>query len=120
MSGVSILDVLTEDLLVRVRGKIGDDVDGKTWRLVCREFLRVDSLGRAALRLLRIEFASRLLFKYPNVKLLDFSVCPRVNDETIWFLLRRSPSQLGWTRSLKSLNLSRATGLRFKGFNFLI
>ncbi|KAK1590997.1 hypothetical protein Q3G72_000532 [Acer saccharum] len=62
----SIVDVLTKDLLLRVRGKIDDgDEESKTWRLVCREFLRVDSLSRSALRLLRVEFASRLLFKYP-------------------------------------------------------
>ncbi|KAL5783857.1 hypothetical protein ACOSP7_008886 [Xanthoceras sorbifolium] len=120
MSCLSILDVLTEDLLVRVRGRIDDDdLDSKTWRLVCREFLRVDSLRRSALRLLRIEFSSRLLHKYPNVKALDLSVCPLVNDATIPVLLSQSRSSLGWTRSLKTLNLSRATGLRYKGLGML-
>ncbi|KAK2637717.1 hypothetical protein Ddye_025512 [Dipteronia dyeriana] len=122
MSLPSIVDVLTEDLLLRVRGKINDcDEESKTWRLVCREFLRVDSLSRSALRLLRIEFASRLLLKYPNVKVLDLSVCSRVYDGTISTLLSQSSSSnsLGWTRSLKILSLRRASGLRYKGLEML-
>ncbi|KAK0600235.1 hypothetical protein LWI29_012931 [Acer saccharum] len=113
--------VAIKDLLLRVRGKIDDgDEESKTWRLVCREFLRVDSLSRSALRLLRVEFASRLLLKYPNVKVLDLSVCSRVHDATISTLLSqsRSSNSLGWTRSLKILNLS-ASGLRYKGLEML-
>lgn len=117
MSGLSILDVLTEDLLVRVRGKIGDELDAKTWRLVCKEFLRVDSLTRSTLRLTRIEFLFQLLEKYPNVKTLDLSMCPRVNNGTISLLLNRTRNPLSWAQSLKSLNLRRATGLRYKGLN---
>ncbi|KAJ0079812.1 hypothetical protein Patl1_22337 [Pistacia atlantica] len=119
MSGLSILDVFTEDLLVRVRGKIGDELDAKTWRLVCKEFLRVDSLTRSTLRLTRIEFLFQLLEKYPNVKTLDLSVCPRVNDGTISLLLSRTRNPLSWAQSLKSLNLRRATALRYKGLEML-
>lgn len=117
MSGLSILDVFTEDLLVRVRGEIGDELDAKTWRLVCKEFLRVDSLTRSTLRVNRIEFLFQLLEKYPNVRTLDLSLCPRVNDGIISSLLSRTRNSLSWTRSLKSLNLRRATGLRYKGLN---
>lgn len=115
MPGSSALDVLTEDLLVRVREKIGDELDGKTWRLVCKEFSRVDSVTRTTLRVLRVEFLFRLLDKYPNIKTLDLSVCPRVNDGTVSFLL--SQHSLSWTRSLKSLILSRSTGLRYRGLS---
>ncbi|XP_044500507.1 F-box/LRR-repeat protein 3 isoform X2 [Mangifera indica] len=119
MSGLSILDVFTEDLLVRVRGEIGDELDAKTWRLVCKEFLRVDSLTRSTLRVNRIEFLFQLLEKYPNVRTLDLSLCPRVNDGIISSLLSRTRNSLSWTRSLKSLNLRRATGLRYKGLEML-
>lgn len=115
MRGSSALDVLTEDLLVRVREKIGDELDSKTWRLVCKEFSRVDSVTRTTLRVLRVEFLFRLLDKYPNIKTLDLSVCPRVNDGTVSFLL--SQHSLSWTRSLKSLILSRSTGLRYRGLS---
>ncbi|KAH9755357.1 ubiquitin-protein ligase [Citrus sinensis] len=117
MPGSSALDVLTEDLLVRVREKIGDELDSKTWRLVCKEFSRVDSVTRTTLRVLRVEFLFILLDKYPNIKTLDLSVCPRVNDRTVSFLL--SQHSLSWTRSLKSLILSRSTGLRYRGLEML-
>ncbi|KDO81777.1 hypothetical protein CISIN_1g006499mg [Citrus sinensis] len=117
MPGSSALDVLTEDLLVRVREKIGDELDSKTWRLVCKEFSRVDSVTRTTLRVLRVEFLFILLDKYPYIKTLDLSVCPRVNDGTVSFLL--SQLSLSWTRSLKSLILSRSTGLRYRGLEML-
>ncbi|KAJ4719392.1 F-box/LRR-repeat 3-like protein [Melia azedarach] len=118
MPALSALDVFTDDLLVRVREKIGDESDSKTWRLVCKEFLRVDSLTRSNLRVLRVEYLFHLLRKYSNVQTLDLSVCPGVHDGTVSLLL--SQSSLSWTRSLKSLVLSRSTGLRYKGLDMLI
>lgn len=116
MRGFSAFDVFTEDLLVHVRDKIGDGPDSNSWRLVCKEFSRVDTVARTTLRVLRVEFLLQLLHKYPNIKTLDLSVCPPIHDGTVSFLLSQHP--LSWTRSLKSLILRRSTGLRYKGSNF--
>ncbi|CAI0551699.1 unnamed protein product [Linum tenue] len=105
---MSILAVLTEDLLVRVNSRIEDGADRRSWRLVCKEFLRVDSLTRKSLRVLRSEFIFSLLRQFPNVDALDLSACPRVDDGMLTLL------SLSW--NLRSLNLSRATnGMSFKG-----
>ncbi|XP_041018732.1 F-box/LRR-repeat protein 3 [Juglans microcarpa x Juglans regia] len=119
MSPISLLSVLTEDLLVRVYTRLGSDSDRKTWRIVCKNFLRVDLVTRRSLRILRFEFLQRLLFKYTNLDSLDLSVCPRIEDGAISLLLSR-PEWLNWTRCLTRLTLSGATGLRHSGLELLL
>ncbi|KAJ9185957.1 hypothetical protein P3X46_005525 [Hevea brasiliensis] len=119
MSSESILSVLTEDLLVRINDKLNDELDRKTWRLVCKEFLRVESLARKTLRVLRVEYLSVLLRKYSNIDTLDLSVCPCIDDGMVSLLL--SGESEGWALwKLKSLNLGRATGLKFSAMEMLI
>ncbi|CAI0457889.1 unnamed protein product [Linum tenue] len=109
---MSILAVLMEDLLVRVNSRIEDGADRRSWRLVCKEFLRVDSLIRKSLRVLRFEFIFSLLRRFPNVDALDLSACPRVDDGMLTLLLARG--------NLRSLNLSRATNeMSFKGLTLI-
>ncbi|CAL1376779.1 unnamed protein product [Linum trigynum] len=115
---MSILEVLTEYLLVRVNSRIEDGADRRSWRLVCKEFLRVDFVTRKSLWVLRSEFIFSLLRRFPNVGALDLSACPRVDDGMLTLLLARgaasTTASLRW--NLKSLNLSRATkGMSFKG-----
>ncbi|KAK6233227.1 Leucine-rich repeat - like 10 [Theobroma cacao] len=116
---------LTEDLLVRVREKLATESDRKSFRLVCREFHRIDLLTRKHLRVLRIEFLPSLLQKHPQLQSLDLSACPRIDDRVVSFLLTRvgpgsnSPGWANWTRGLKCLVLSRTTGLRFTGLEML-
>ncbi|KAK9292319.1 hypothetical protein L1049_020285 [Liquidambar formosana] len=118
MSSHSILFLLTEDLLARILGKLASDSDRRAWRLVCKEFHRVDSIHRTSLRILRIEFLPNLLTKYSNIRLLDLSVCPRIDDGTVAFLLSRD--SVGSFVRLKELVLSRATGLRWGGLEMLV
>ncbi|KAK8329290.1 hypothetical protein V6Z12_A11G309700 [Gossypium hirsutum] len=116
---------LTEDLLVRIYELLAAESDRKSFRLVCREFRRIDSLTRRHLRVIRIEFLPILLRKYPRLQSLDLSACPRIDDGVVSLLLTRvgpgsnSPSLGHWAWGLKSLVLSRATGLRFSGLEML-
>ncbi|XWS42358.1 hypothetical protein CRYUN_Cryun16bG0007700 [Craigia yunnanensis] len=116
---------LTEDLLVRINEKLAAEWDRKSFRLVCREFRRIDSLTRKHLRVLRIEFLPSLLQKHPQLQSLDLSACPRIDNGVVSLLLTRvgpgsnSLSWANWTRGLKNLVLSRATGLRFSGLELL-
>ncbi|KAH0908614.1 hypothetical protein HID58_031935 [Brassica napus] len=108
----SILSVLSEDLLVRVYGFL-DPPCRKKWRLVSKEFHRVDSLSRTSIRILRVEFLPALLSNYPHLSSLDLSVCPKLDDDAVLRLASYGAV------SIKSLNLSRATALRARGLETL-
>lgn len=111
----SILSVLSEDLLVQLYGFL-DLPCRKTWRLISREFLRVDSLSRTSIRVLRVEFLPVLLLKYPNLSHLDLSVCPKLDDDVV---LRLALDGAVSSSGLRSLNLSRATAVRARGLETL-
>ncbi|CAE6123355.1 unnamed protein product [Arabidopsis arenosa] len=111
----SILSVLSEDLLVRVYEFL-DPPCRKTWRLISKDFLRVDSLSRTTIRILRVEFLPTLLFKYPNLSSLDLSVCPKLDDDVV---LRLALDGTVSTLGIKSLNLSRSTAVRARGLETL-
>lgn len=119
MSSISMLSALTEDLLARVYTKLSSEKERKTWRLVCKDFLRVESVSRRSLRILRLEFLQRLLSKYSNLDSFDLSACPRIEDGTISVILSW-PESLNWTLCVTRLSLSRATGLRFSGLEMLV
>ncbi|CAL5397275.1 unnamed protein product [Camellia sinensis] len=117
MESPPILSLLTDDLLLRVLDQLADDSDRKSFRSVCKSFLRVDSLHRTTLRVLRPEFLPALLRKYPEISALDLSVCPRIDDGAVAVLLGCGG---GWTRRLRRLVLSRAVGLRFSGLEMMV
>ncbi|GAV84087.1 LOW QUALITY PROTEIN: LRR_6 domain-containing protein [Cephalotus follicularis] len=122
MPSKSLLSVLTDDLLTRILDKLITESDRKTSRLVCKDFYRVDSLTRKTLRVLRVEFLVTLLQKHTHLHTLDLSVCPRIDDATISLILPRPGGDslsLCWTRGLKTLILSRASGLRHLGLEML-
>lgn len=132
---MSIVEALTADLLTRVYRFLSSEKDRKAWRLVCKEFYRVDSESRSSLRVLRVEFLNGLLRKYARIESLDLSVCPRIDDGTVSILLSGASDLLtpvalrvippsfdsvSWTRGLRRLVLSRATGLRYSGLEQLV
>lgn len=119
MLSVPLLSVLTEDLLVRVYTKLDCESDRKTWRIVCKDFLRVDFVSRRSLRVLKFEFLQNLLSKYTNLDSLDLSVCPRIENGIVSVLLSR-PETPNWPRCMTRLVLSRATGLRHSGLEMLV
>ncbi|KAM7278494.1 hypothetical protein ACFE04_005628 [Oxalis oulophora] len=117
MSSSSTIFTLTEDLLIRIFNKLDSESDRKSTRLVCKELNRVDSLTRKSLRILRVQFLLSLLRSHPNLLSLDLSLCAHIVDATIPFILR----QLGRdSLSLKTLNLSRSTGLTHSGLEILM
>ncbi|PIN21559.1 hypothetical protein CDL12_05741 [Handroanthus impetiginosus] len=113
----SILILLTEDLLLKIFSLLPDDSDRKSFRSTCKTFYRVDAIRRTHIRVLRPEFLPSLLHKLPRVDSLDLSVCPRIDDSAVSFLL--SAAAPIWVRRIKRLNLSRCSGLRFRGLEAL-
>ncbi|XP_027188211.1 F-box/LRR-repeat protein 3 isoform X2 [Cicer arietinum] len=116
MLSESLFSLLTEDLLIRILQKL--DSDRKSWRLVCKDFNRVESLTRKNIRILRVEFLIGLLQKYCNIEMLDFSMCPRIDDGAVSILL--SHGSASWTRGVRKLVLSRTTGLGYFGLEKLV
>ncbi|CAM8965842.1 unnamed protein product [Rhodiola kirilowii] len=114
-----LCSLLTDDLLLRILEKLDDDSDRRIWRLVCKDFLRVDYIQRTSLRVLRAEFLPSLIAKYVNATRLDLSVCPRIDDRTVSFLMSRSYAVM-WFGRLKEVVLVRTTGLRQAGLEMLI
>ncbi|MQM10066.1 hypothetical protein Taro_042955 [Colocasia esculenta] len=114
-SGRSILAVLSADLLLQILDHLPDPSDRKAWRLVCRDFLRVESLQRRSLRLLRREPLPAVLGRYVSLECLDLSACPLVDD-------RAAQSAFGGIRlrALRSVNLSRASALRWHGLELMV
>ncbi|KAK4782548.1 hypothetical protein SAY86_016650 [Trapa natans] len=132
---MSIVEALTADLLARVYRHLSCETDRKAWRLVCKEFHRVDSVSRPSIRVLRVEFLDSLLRKYTRIESLDLSVCPRIDDGTVSILLSGAADlftpavwrvipprfdSVKWTGRLRRLVLSHSTGLRHSGLEQLV
>ncbi|XP_022969433.1 F-box/LRR-repeat protein 3 isoform X1 [Cucurbita maxima] len=97
------------EILIRLRQYLTDDSDSRSWRLVCKDFYRVDLISRTTLRVRRIEFLSSSIAKFEAIDELDLSICPRINDGTVSIFLG-----IGFSR-LRSLILSRSSGLSYMG-----
>ncbi|XP_043709419.1 F-box/LRR-repeat protein 3 isoform X1 [Telopea speciosissima] len=116
----SILTVLTEDLLLRILDMLVDDSHRKSLRLVCKEFLRLESLNRRSLRVLRHDSLPRLLRRYQFLDLLDLSVCPCIDDATMTLLFGIPNPYSCLARWIKTLVLSRACALRSGGLEVVV
>ncbi|KAL5701063.1 hypothetical protein ACHQM5_026442 [Ranunculus cassubicifolius] len=110
-----ILAVLSEDLLLKILDKFEEQSDLKNWRLVCKEFLRVEAIHKKTLRVYRHESLPCLLARYKDIQVLDLSVCPRIDDHTVTLIFR-----FELNRNLRKLVLRRATGLRSVSLELLV
>ncbi|XP_042521006.1 F-box/LRR-repeat protein 3 isoform X1 [Macadamia integrifolia] len=115
----SILTVLTEDLLLRILDMLIENSHRKSWSLVCKEFLRLESIHRRSLRVFRHDSLPRLLRRYQFLDLLDLSACPCVDDATM-ALLFGSPYISFSARWIKTLVLSRTSALRSGGLEVVV
>lgn len=111
MPNLNCFSLLTQDLLLNILSRLASDSDIKSCRLVCKDFLRAESILRRSLRVIRHESLPGLLRVYRSLHRLDLSACPRVDDRTLSFVF----SDPRWARRLRSLVLSRACGLGSAG-----
>ncbi|XP_031485844.1 F-box/LRR-repeat protein 3-like [Nymphaea colorata] len=104
----TVLSVLWDDLLLKILEKFDDK---KSWRLVCKEFLKIEALSRKRIRILRPEILHRSIKSFPSLEHLDLSACSCLTNE-----------MLSWVCSdhLRRVNLSRATGVDHRGLEFLV
>ncbi|WOL12170.1 hypothetical protein Cni_G20935 [Canna indica] len=113
----SIMAVLSVDLLIQILDRVTDSCDRKSCRLVCRGFLRAEALQRRALRVFRREALPRLLRRYATcLERLDLSTCPALDDYALSASLAAGTGR--W--QLRSVNLSRASGVGWRGLAALV
>ncbi|XP_060219280.1 F-box/LRR-repeat protein 3 isoform X1 [Lycium barbarum] len=118
MDCAPLLSLLNDDLLIRILSFITHDSDRKSFRLVCRTFLKVDSFHRTHIRILRPEFITTLFSKFPRINSLDLSICPQINDGAVSMLMGHGSTH--WSIRLRKLVLSRSTGLKSTGLEMLM
>ncbi|CAL9069300.1 unnamed protein product [Musa banksii] len=111
-SSDSILATLSVDLLIQILDRVADSRDRKSWRQVCRGFLHAEALRRRSLRVLRLEALQGLLRRYAAcLERLDLSACPSLDDHALAAALAAGAGL--WR--LRSINLSRASGVGWRG-----
>ncbi|KAF6141243.1 hypothetical protein GIB67_024327 [Kingdonia uniflora] len=116
----SLVSVLSEDLLLKILDKLDQTSDFKSWRLVSKECLRLESTQRKSLRVFRHDSLPSLLGRYRDLDTLDLSVCPRIDDATVGYVFGLGSVVSGWTRNLRRLVLRRASGLRWVGLEVVV
>ncbi|KAK7349735.1 hypothetical protein VNO77_07356 [Canavalia gladiata] len=96
-------EFLTEELIFTILDFLETaPLDKKSFSLTCRWFYTVEAKHRRALRPLRAEHLPAIVARYPSVKDLDLSLCPRVGDGAL------SLVSGAYKESLRRLDLSRS------------
>ncbi|KAG9151164.1 hypothetical protein Leryth_002733 [Lithospermum erythrorhizon] len=81
MKYINPLEFLNEEIIFSILDCLNDDPEAKkAFSLVCKSFHCIESLHRKKLKPLCMELISRTIKRYPNVKDVDFTNCPRVED----------------------------------------
>ncbi|ERN03177.1 hypothetical protein AMTRI_Chr02g220560 [Amborella trichopoda] len=101
---------LSEDLLLRVLDKVSEPTDRKSWRLVCREFHKVETVSRKRKAVFRRDELADLARRHPWLEQLDLSACPRLVGHEL----------SGLARGLRVLDLRRVSGLSLAGLEGLV
>ncbi|KAM7474161.1 hypothetical protein LguiB_021404 [Lonicera macranthoides] len=116
MNSLPVLSHLPSDILAIILSKLPSSSDTKSFRLACKSFHGVDLVHRRSLRVLRPEFLTTLLTKFPHIHTLDLSVCPPLDDVAVSALVELTES----TRGVKRLIMSRLAGLSPSGLEGLV
>lgn len=110
----NFFSLLTEEILCLILDHLDDDpFSRKSFSQVCKSFNSIESNHRRALKPRRLEFLPSTLRRYPSISHLDFSLCPRVEDDTLGSI------SLTWKSSLRSINLSGSKFFTHKGLSTL-
>ncbi|KAH0458314.1 hypothetical protein IEQ34_013629 [Dendrobium chrysotoxum] len=110
----NLFDALSEELLFLILDHLdSNDLDKKSFSLVCRSFYAAESRHRRTLRPLRLDLMPAVLSRYLSISHLDLSYCPRVSDGVLaWIATAVGPSLL-------SIDLSRSRSFSHFGLGSL-
>lgn len=107
-------DSLPDDLLHLILDHLPDPIDKKSFSVVCRRFLAVESLHRRKITPLRLPLLAAALARYPQASAIDFSLLPRITDAAL------SASAAAVGRTLRSVDLSRSRGFSHAGISAVV
>ncbi|KAF5446625.1 hypothetical protein F2P56_032235 [Juglans regia] len=112
---VSPFDLLTDEIVFAILDRLNDDaLAKKSFSLACKSFYTIESLHRRALRPLRSELVTRLLKRYRFISHLDLSLCPCVEDGTLFRVAAETQSRL------RSIDLSKSRFFTHAGLSSLV
>ncbi|XP_027090907.1 F-box/LRR-repeat protein 3 isoform X2 [Coffea arabica] len=94
---------LTEEIIFNVLDFLDEDPQAKkSLSLVNKSFYSIESIHRRSLRPLRTNLIPSTLRRYPHLSHLDFTCCPRVEDDTLFAIADV------YKTSLRAIDLSRS------------
>ena len=114
-SNCNPFDFLTEEIIFTFLDYLNDDPFAKkSFSLTCKALYSIESHHRKTLKPLRAELLSRTLHRYPHIKNLDLTLCPRIEDSML------NVVSLACKDALCSINLSRSRFFTNIGLSSLV
>ncbi|KAL2488572.1 F-box/LRR-repeat protein 3 [Forsythia ovata] len=105
---------LSEEIIFTILDCLDEDPQTKkSFSLVCKSFHSIESHHRKSLKPLYIELISRILNRYPQIHHVDFTYCPRAEDEVLVSI------SSAYRSTLRSINLSRSRFFTHVGLSSL-
>ncbi|KAF7816191.1 F-box/LRR-repeat protein 3-like isoform X1 [Senna tora] len=110
----NFFNLLSEEILCLILDHVANDpFSRKSFSQVSKSFYSLESAHRRALKPRRLEYLPNAFRRYTSISHLDFSLCPRVEDDTLASISRT------WKSSLRSINLSASKFFTRKGLSTL-
>lgn len=107
---INLFDLLSEEIVFIILDCLNTNpFDKKSFSLVCKSFYITESKHRKKLKPLRQEHLPAVLIRYSNTTHLDLSLCPRINDHSLFAISKIT------SFTLQSIDLSRSWGFSSSG-----
>nr|GMD64328.1 F-box/LRR-repeat protein 3-like isoform X2 [Ipomoea batatas] len=107
---------LTEEIIFSILDCLDTDPESKkSFSQACRSFFAIESRHRRVLRPLNTNLIAKSLQRYPFVSHLDFTLCPRVDDEVLVSISNSCKAAI-----IRSVDLSRSRFFSNVGLSSLV
>ncbi|KAK4274877.1 hypothetical protein QN277_018043 [Acacia crassicarpa] len=110
---INFFDLLTEEIILIILDHLRDPLARKSFSQVCKSFYSLESDHRKFIKPRILNFLPNVLRRFPSISQINFSLCPRVEDDTL------SSISLAWNSSLETIDLSRSKFFTQKGLSSL-
>lgn len=111
---INPFEVLSEEVVFIILDLLSSNpVDKKSFSLVCKSFYIIESKHRKKLKPLRQDHLPAVLTRFSNITDLDLSCCPRVTDNSLVTISKKS------NLTLRSINLARSGAFSSNGLSSL-
>ncbi|KAH9305577.1 hypothetical protein KI387_009981, partial [Taxus chinensis] len=103
-----VLNLLGDDILLKILGNLRNSTDRKSWSIVCKQFYCLEALCKERLQLLRGKLLARILQRYGNLQHLDLSLCSQITDQCLEKVARigdKEADAISQAKNLQSLKM---------------